>query len=285
MYGELRVALNNVASQFGQLALQLEESGHTKARAVINNVKKLHEIDDFCAAHHFARHTGPLIKALAFNTSDYDDDFVNAVVIGATGYACGYYPTIGAPENPTEEWKRAMNVVIREKLRMYVPIAEVEKSYLEIRSVCGWIANEYPEDARKRLESAVTIYDAVPIYYDLCRDYAENDVGDISDKHYNMLALALDAVERDTVENGGKPKWDRLARRMQIMPEQRAIDLTVTMSERMNFNAVPLLQFIQRQISLNNFNCAAACAIKWRDELRELSPYVSEKTRIWICEA
>lgn len=32
MYGELRIALNNVASQFGQLALQLEESGHTKAR-------------------------------------------------------------------------------------------------------------------------------------------------------------------------------------------------------------------------------------------------------------
>lgn len=52
MYGELRIALNNVASQFGQLALQLEESGHTKARAVINNVKKLHEIDDYCAAQY-----------------------------------------------------------------------------------------------------------------------------------------------------------------------------------------------------------------------------------------
>lgn len=47
MYGELRTALNNVASQFGQIALQLEESHQTKARAVINNVKKLHEIDDF----------------------------------------------------------------------------------------------------------------------------------------------------------------------------------------------------------------------------------------------
>lgn len=87
MYGELRTALNNVASQFGQLALRLEESGHTKARAVINNVKKLHEIDDFCAAHFFARNTDTLVKALAFNTSDYDDDFVNAVVTGATGYA------------------------------------------------------------------------------------------------------------------------------------------------------------------------------------------------------
>lgn len=62
MYGELRIALNNVASQFGQLTLQLEESGHTKARAVINNVKKLHEIDDFCAAHFFARNTESLIK-------------------------------------------------------------------------------------------------------------------------------------------------------------------------------------------------------------------------------
>lgn len=98
MYGELRIALNNVASQFGQLALQLEESGHTKARAVINNIKKLHEIDDYCAAHFFARNTESLIKALAFNTSDYDDDFVNAVVIGATGYTCGYYNTIGAPD-------------------------------------------------------------------------------------------------------------------------------------------------------------------------------------------
>lgn len=75
MHGELRTALNNVASQFGQLALQLEESGHTKARAVINNVKKLHEIDDYCAAHFFARNTNTLIKALAFNTSDYDYDF------------------------------------------------------------------------------------------------------------------------------------------------------------------------------------------------------------------
>lgn len=103
MYGELRIALNNIASQFGQLALQLEESGHTKARVVIDDVKKLHEIDDFCAAHHFARNTGPLIKALAFNTSDYNDDFVDAVVIGATGYACGYYPTIGAGESYANE--------------------------------------------------------------------------------------------------------------------------------------------------------------------------------------
>ena len=164
MCGELRTALNNVASQFGQLELQLEESGHTEARNVINDVKKLHEIDDFCAAHRFARNTGSLVKALAFNTSDYSDDFVNAVVIGATGYACGYYPTISAPDNSTCEWKHAMSVVIRNKLGLFVPTAEVEKAYSEIRSACGWIAEEYPEDARKRLESAVTIYDAVPIF-------------------------------------------------------------------------------------------------------------------------
>lgn len=285
MYGELRIALNNVASQFGQLALQLEESGHTKARAVVNNVKKLHEIDDFCAAHFFARNTDSLIKALASNASDYDDDFVNAVVTGATGYACGYYTTISAPENPGDEWKRAMNVVIRDKIRLYVPIADIEKAYSEIRSTCGWIANEYPEDARKRLESAVSIYDTIPIYYDLCRDYAENDVGDISDKYYNMLALAFNAIAWNIVENNGECKWLPLARKMQSMPEQRAIDLAVTMSERMNFNAVPLLHFVQTQISLNNFECAAACTIQWRDELRELVPYVSEKTRIWICEA
>lgn len=285
MYGELRTALNNVASQFGQLALQLEERGHTKARAVINNVKKLHEIDDYCAAHHFARNTGPLIKALTFNTSDYDDDFINAVVIGATGYACGYYPTIGAPENPTEEWKRATNVVIRNKLNVYVPIVEVENAYSTIRAACGWIAEEYPEDARKRLESAVSINDAVPIYFDLCRDYAENGTDDISDKYYNMLALAFNAVKWDIAENSGDWKWMPLARKLQKMPEQRAIDLAVTMSERMDFNAVLLLHFVQRQISMNNFECAAACAIQWRDELRELTPYVSEKTRIWICEA
>lgn len=285
MYGELRTALNNVASQFGQLALQLEESGHTKAQSVIDDVKKLHEIDDFCAAHYFARHTGPLIKALAFNTSDYDDDFVNAVVIGATGYACGYYPTIGAPENPTEEWKRAMNVVIRNKLGLFVPTAEVEKAYSEIWSACGWIANEYPEEARKRLESAVTIYDAVPIYFDLCRDYAENDVGDISDKYYNLLALVYSATMWGVIEKDGAWHHAQLSRKFAKMPEQRAIDLAIKMSERMNFNAAPLLHFVQRQISLNNFDCAAACAIRWRDELRELTPYVSEKTRIWICEA
>ena len=117
-----------------------------------------------------------------------------------------------------------MNVVIRNKLGLFVSTAEVEEAYSEIRSACDWIAEEYPEDAR------------------LSRNFAK-------------------------------------------MPEQRAIDLEVTMSERMNCNAAPLLHFVQRQIDLNNFNCAAACAIVWRDELRELTPYVSEKTRIWICEA
>lgn len=72
MYGELRNTLNTCASKFGAIALQLKAG--TRARAVINNVKKLHEIDDFCAAHFFARNTESLIKALAFNTSDYDDD-------------------------------------------------------------------------------------------------------------------------------------------------------------------------------------------------------------------
>lgn len=118
MYGELRIALNNVASQFGQLALQLEESGHTKARAVINNVKKLHEIDDYCAAHYFARNTDLLIKALAFNTSDYDDDFVNAVMIGATGYACGYYNAIGAPERVSPARYLAENALVACRLNL-----------------------------------------------------------------------------------------------------------------------------------------------------------------------
>lgn len=129
MYGELRIALNNVASQFGQLALQLGESGHThtKARAVINNVKKLHEIDDYCTAHYFARNTDPLIKALAFNTSDYDDDFVNAVVIGATGYACGYYPTIMVPETVSADRYLAEDVVIRNKLGKHIPLKKLNQ--------------------------------------------------------------------------------------------------------------------------------------------------------------
>lgn len=149
MYGELRIALNNVASQFGQLALQLGESGHTKARAVINNVKKLHEIDDYCTAHYFARNTDPLIKALAFNTSDYDDDFVNAVVIGATGYACGYYPTIMVPETVSADRYLAEDVVIRNKLGKHIPLKKIESAYSDLRSICGWIAEEYPDDARE----------------------------------------------------------------------------------------------------------------------------------------
>lgn len=285
MYGELRIALNNVASKFGKLALQLEESGHTKARVVIDNVKKLHEIDDFCAAHHFARHTEPLVKALAFSASDYDDDFVNAVVIGATGYACRYYTTIAAPESASPARSHAMNVVIRNKLGLFIPTAEVEKAYSEIRSACGWIAEKYPENAHKRFESAVSIYDAVPICFDLCRDYAENDVGDISDDYYNLLALLYSATMWGVIEKDGSWHHAQLSRNFAKMPEQRAIDLAVTMSEQENFNAVPLLHFVQRQISLNNFNCAAACAIAWRDELRELTPYVSQRVANWICEA
>ena len=285
MNGELRTALNNVASQFGKLALQFEESGHTKARAVINNVKKLHEIDDFCAAHHFARHTGPLIKALAFNTADYDDDFVNTVVIGATGYACGYYPTIGTPESVSPARWLAENVVIRSKLGKTISLKEIETAYSDLRRICGWIADEYPDDARKRMEKAVSVLNAADVFYDLCRDYAIVDVGDIGGKYYDVLALVFEAVAWRATETGSARDWEPLARYIQLMPEQRAADFVIKPFKRIPTTTIPLLQFIQRQISLSNFKCAAACAIQWRDELRELTPYVSEKTRIWICEA
>ncbi|MBF1762631.1 MAG: hypothetical protein HXP18_01655 [Veillonella sp.] len=285
MYGELRTALNNVASQFDRLALQLEESGHTKACAVINNVKKLHDIDDYCAAHYFARNTDQLIKALAFNTSDYDDDFVNAVVIGATGYACGYYPTIMAPENGIERRYLAEDVVIRSKLGKHIPLKEIESAYSDLRSICGWIADEYPDDARERMEKAVSVLDAADVFYDLCRDYAIVDVGDIGGKYYDVLALAFEAVAWRATEAGSARFWESLARHMQLMPEQRARDYAIAPTKKNLWKETLLLQFVQRQISLNNLNCAAACAIQWRDELRELAPYVSEKTRIWICEA
>ena len=285
MYGELRIALNNVASKFGQLALQLEESGHTKARAVINNVKKLHEIDDYCAAHFFARNTESLIKALAFNASDYDYDFVNAVVIGATGYACGYYNTIGAPETVSPARYLAENVVIRNKLGKYIPLKEIESAYSDLRSICGWIAEEYPDDARERMEKAVSVLDAGKLFYDLCRDYAITDVGDIGGKYYDVLALAFEAVAWRATETSSAHFWEPLSRRMQLMSEQRARDYAVAPTKKNLWKETLLLQFVQRQISLSNFECAAACAIQWRDELRELAPYVSEKTRIWICEA
>lgn len=285
MYGELQIALNNVAGQFGQLALQLEESGHTKAREVINNVKKLHEIDDFCAAHFFARNTELLIKALAFSTSDYDDDFVNAVITGATGYACGYYNTIGTPERVLPARYLAENVVIRNKLGKHISLKEIESAYSDLRSICGWIADEYPDDARERMEKAVLVLDAADIFYDLCRDYAIVDVGDIGGKYYDVLALVFEAVAWRATETGSARNWEPLARRMQLMSEQRARDYAVAPTEKDLWKETLLLQFVQRQISLSNFECAAACAIAWRDELRELTPYVSEKTRIWICEA
>lgn len=285
MYGELRIALNNVASQFGQLALQLEESGHTNASAVINSVKKLHEIDDYCAAHFFARNTESLIKALAFNTSDYDYDFVNAVVIGATGYACGYYNTIGAPETTSPARYLAEDVVIRNKLGKSITLKEIESAYSDLRSICGWIADEYPDDARERMEKAVSVLDAAKVFYDLCRDYAIVDVSDIGGKYYDVLALAFEAVAWRATETSSAHFWEPLARRMQLMSKQRARDYAVAPTKKNLWKETLLLQFIQRQISLNNFNCAAACAIQWRDELRELTPYVSEKTRIWICEA
>ena len=222
MYGELRISLNACASKFDQIARQLEESGHTKARAVINNVKKLHEIDDYCAAHYFARNTDPLIKALAFNTPDYDDDFVNAVVIGATGYACGYYSTIMAPETVSAARYLAENVVIRNKLGKHIPLKEIESAYSDLRSICGWIADEYPDNARERMEKAVSVLDAADVFYDLCRDYAIVDVGDIDGKYYDVLALAWRATETGSARN-----WEPLARRMQLMPEQRARDYAV----------------------------------------------------------
>ena len=285
MYGELRNTLNACASKFNAIALQLEESRHTKARAVINNVKKLHEIDDFCAAHFFARNTDTLVKALAFNTSDYDDGFVNAVVTGATGYACGYYNAIGSPERVSPARYLAENVVIRNKLGKYIPLKEIESAYSDLRSICGWIADEYPDDARERMEKAVSVSDAADVFYDLCRDYAIVDVGDIGGKYYDVLALAFEAVAWRATETGSARNWEPLARHMQLMPEQRARDYAVAPTKKNLCKETLLLQFIQRQISLNNLECAAACAIQWRDELRELTPYVSEKTRIWICEA
>lgn len=119
MYGELRTALNNVASQFGQLALQLEENDHMEAQRIIADVANIRNIDEFCAAHYFARHTDVLIKALTFCTYDYPDAFVDAVITGATGYACGYYSTITAPERASAWMERVQNVVIRNKLDVY----------------------------------------------------------------------------------------------------------------------------------------------------------------------
>lgn len=285
MHGELINTLNTCASKFGAIALQLEERGHTRARAVINNVKKLHEIDDFCAAHFFARNTESLIKALAFDTSDYDDDFINAVMTGATGYACGYYNTISAPERVSPARCLAENVVIRNKLGKYIPLKEIESAYSDLRSICGWIVDEYPDDARKRMEKAVSVSDAADVFYDLCRDYAIVDVGDIGGKYYDVLALAFEAVAWRATETGSARFWEPLARHMQLMPEQRSRDYAVAPTKKNLCKETLLLQFIQRQISLNNFECAAACAIQWRDELRELAPYVSTNTQSWIHEA
>lgn len=201
-------------------------------------------------------------------------------MIGATGYACGCYNTIGAPETVSPARYLAENVVIRNKLGKSITLKEIESAYSDLRSICGWIADEYPDDARERMEKAVSVLDAAKVFYDLCRDYAIVDVSDIGGKYYDVLALAWRATETSSAHF-----WEPLARRMQLMSEQRARDYAVAPTKKNLWKETLLLQFIQRQISLNNFNCAAACAIQWRDELRELAPYVSEKTRIWICEA
>lgn len=70
--------------------------------------------------------------------------FVNAVVIGATGYACGYYNTIGAPERVSPARYLAENVVIRSKIGKTIPLKEIESAYSDLRSICGWIARASP---------------------------------------------------------------------------------------------------------------------------------------------
>ena len=286
MYSKIRNLVNACGWKYGEIALQLEESGHTKARVVVNNVKKLYEIDDFCAAHYLARHTGPLIKALAFHTDYYEPDFVELVATGAECHGCGEFSAVKAPEtHATEADHKTMNVVIRNKLDMYVPSSEIELAYISLRNKCGWIANELKGDALKRFESAVTIYDAVSNYFDLCRDYAEHDVVDIWSGYYDVLALAFNAVSWNIVENNGVRKWMPLAHKLQQMPVIRAVDTAIRMEKETNINAVPLLHFVQQQIGRNNLECAAACAIAWRDELKTLLPYVSQNTAAWINEA
>lgn len=279
MYSKIHNLVIACGSKYGEIALQLESAGFPRARAVVNNVKKLYEIDDFCAAHYLARNTGHLIKALAFRTGYYEPDFVELVVTGAESRGCGEFSAVMAPEtHATEDAHKTMNVVIRNKLGMYVPSSEIELAYISLRSKCGRIANRLKGDALKRFESAVTIYDAAPIFFDLCRDYAEHDVGDIWPGYYDVLALAFNAVEWTIVENGDNRKWMPLAHKLQQMPAIRAVDTAIRMEQETNINAVPLLHFVQQQISLNNFECAAACALAWADELAELRGYVSRET-------
>lgn len=141
-----------------------------------------------------------------------------------------------------------------------------------------------PADVRERIEKAVTIQDAAATFFDLCRDYALNDFGTISTKYYDFLAIAHNGVAWDIAENGGKWNWMPLARKLQGGPTQKLSDYFLNF-DYTDDTAAKLLHFVQMQISLNNFKVAADCAMHWRDELRELAPYVSEKTRIWICEA
>lgn len=214
------------------------------------------------------RNTDLLIKALAFNTSDYDDDFVNAVMIGATGYACGYYNAIGAPERVSPARYLAENVVIRNKLGKYIPLKEIESAYSDLRSICGWIADEYPDDARERMEKAVSVFDAAKVFYDLCRDYAIVDVGDIGGKYYDVLALAFEAVAWRP--SGG---WLRQMRRIP------AIDIGEINRERFPVER-KLLRYIDCQMSRMNYEHAAVCMINWLPELEKMTGYVSRETSL-----
>lgn len=90
---------------------------------------------------------------------------------------------------------------------------------------------------------------------------------------FNAIALQLEESHHTKARF-----WEPLARHMQLMPEQRSRDYAVAPTKKNLCKETLLLQFIQRQISLNNFECAAACAIQWRDELSDLNGYVSRET-------
>ena len=284
MYGKLRIQLVKCSDQFNIIGRKLGENGHMEAQRVIDDVVNIRNIDEFCAAHYFARHTDVLIKALTFCTYDYPDAFVDAVITGATGYACGYYSTISAPERASAWMERMQNVVIRNKLDVYNSPAEVEEAYSTMRKNFGWMFDNAPADVRERIEKAVTIQDAAVVFFDLCRDYALNDFGTISTKYYDFLAIAHNGVAWGIAENGGKWNWMPLARKLQGMPKQKLSDYFQNSADT-DDTAAKQLHFVRTQISLNNFKVAAACAIAWRDELKTLLPYVSQNTAAWINEA
>lgn len=122
-------------------------------------------------------------------------------------------------------------MVIRSKIGKTIPLKEIESAYSDLCSICGWIADEYPDDARERMEKAVSVLDAAKVFYDLCRDYAIVDVVDIGGKYYDVLALAFEAVAWRATETGSARFWGPLARRMQLMPE-RARDYAIAPTKK-----------------------------------------------------